>query len=235
MGGIFLSGGSGCGKTTFCKDIVNKYPDVELVIDVIRDIHKKHPYISYLPTNERQLVYTTEYIKVHQRTEFSNFISDRSLLNVLAFWKMNPKVVSYLNLEKNNTDLIILIPVPSFKWYEEHVDYFYDPIRINTYKQRAGIKEDSLIKAEVSKLFYEQDLDMYNSMKIMCENLGWNFYIPSINEDDFQSSWQQQSYVEIISTWFNPRIRKMIPKIVSNEEYDKVIKRVMGEYEWQEE
>lgn len=204
MGGVFLSGGSGCGKTTLCKNIYERYEEVELVIDVIRNIHKKYPYISYLPTNERQLVYTTEYIRVHQIKDLKFFLSDRSLLNVLSFWKMNPKVVSYLELEDSNPDLIILIPVPNYEWYKNHVSYFYDPIRINTYKQRAGLTKENLSDDEISILFYEQDLDMFNSMKTMCENLAWKYFVPSINTEtceNFQMSWQEQSWNIIVEMW----------------------------------
>lgn len=215
MAGIFLSGGSGSGKTTFCKTISSHY-SIPLIIDVLRGIHKKCPEISDLPKNEKQLIYATEYLKLHHTTEPSQFISDRSILNVLAFWGMNPDVAQYLGLQTKQPDLIILIPVPTYKWYVDHIDYFADPIRIDTYKARIGEKTAFLGRSEVATLFYEQDREMFDSMERMCEHLEWPFFIPEIdrkNIDGFQAQWQFQAHDLVMQTWeIAPRTLEDLPE-----------------------
>jgi hypothetical protein len=203
MAGIYLSGGAGTGKTTFCNVMQSQY-GISLITDVIRGIHKRHPYISDLPTNERQLIYATEYLKIHHVNEPERFLSDRSLLNVLAFWKMEPEIVHYLGLKNRGPDLLILLPVPTYKWYVDHIDYFLDAIRIETYKQRAGFPKDELTHPEIASLFYEQDRDMYTRMKSMCDYLDWRHFIPEFDRSDceyFQANWQEQAHEVIVDLW----------------------------------
>ena len=230
MGGIYLSGGSGTGKTTFCNKMSAHY-NIPLITDVIRNIHKKHPYISDLPTNERQLVYATEYLKIHHTAEPPRFISDRSILNVLSFWGLEPEVVHYLGLKRKSPDLLILLPVPSFQWYIEHISYFSDEIRISTYKKRANIDQEKLVSHEIANLFYTQDRDMFSRMKTMCEYLEWNHFIPTIDRSDvegFQPCWQEQAHDAVVTVWgINPKqmrrrkVNKMHPQEVPIEEYQK--------------
>jgi len=203
VGGTYLSGGSGIGKTSFCNKMSVHY-GIALVVDVIRNIHKKYPHISDLPTNERQLIYATEYIKIHHTQERQRFISDRSILNVLSFWELEPEVAHFLDLQNKNPDLLILIPVPSYKWYINHISYFSDPIRMSTYKKRADIEKETLNTSEIAELFYTQDRDMYDRMKKMCEYLEWRHFIPDVDRsdpDNFQRSWQQQSHDVIKNMW----------------------------------
>lgn len=235
MGGVYLSGGSGTGKTSFCSKMSAHY-GIALIVDVIRNIHKKFPYISDLPTNERQLIYATEYIKIHHTQEPQRFISDRSILNVLSFWGLEPEVAHFLGLQNKSPDLLILIPVPAYKWYIDHINYFSDPIRISTYKKRAGIDKETLNEKEVAELFYTQDRDMYDRMRKMCEYLEWRHFIPKIdrgNPDDFQRSWQQQAHDEMQTMWelesvIAKKRQKMWPVEVPPEEVNERLKRLEG-------
>jgi hypothetical protein len=235
VGGVYLSGGSGTGKTTFCNKMSAHY-GIALITDVIRNIHKKHPYISDLSTNERQLVYATEYIKIHHTSEPTRFISDRSILNVLSFWGLEPEVAHYLGMKNKSPDLLILLPVPSFKWYIDHISYFSDEMRISTYKKRAKLDQEKLERHEIANLFYTQDRDMFDRMKKMCEYLEWRHFIPQIDRndpDDFQRSWQQQSHDVMKEMWelesvLTQKKQKVWGREVPTEEVQEKLKKLEG-------
>ena len=209
MAGIYISGGSGTGKTTFCTKMSAHY-GVPLIINVIRDIHTKSPYVSHLPRNERQFVYALEYIKVHHSTNPENFLSDRSLLNVLAFWKVQPEVIGFLGLENKIPDLVIILPIPAFSWYQENISCFMDPIRIDTYKQRAGVTKAKLSETDIATLFYEEDRAMFELMKKMCEIVKWPYWVPELdreNPENYRTHWQQQAHNAVVEIW---KIRQQI-------------------------
>jgi hypothetical protein len=205
---IYLSGGSGIGKTTFCSKMRDKY-GISLVTNVIRELHSKDPGINYLTFNDRQLIYTMEYICHHLRLEqtlHERVLSDRSLLNVLAWWGVNPKVVRHFRLELAKPDLVIILPVPSMQWYATNGFYITgDPVRRDAYLARADIMNILLYDKtdySVTKLIREQDEVMYTHMCETCSELGWKHFTPRIsNWSNFQNEWQERAEDVILSEW----------------------------------
>jgi hypothetical protein len=204
MGATFISGGSGCGKTTFCNRVSERYP-ITLETNVIRSLHKEEDF-PLLPGVAKQLTYFTRYLDLHRvSSHLPNFkiLSDRSILNVLAFWEIPPETVKYLGLEVIKPDLIILVSPPPFIWYRDHIDYLKDPIRISTYKRKAGIVSE-LDDLKIAELFYDHDVFMFQDMARMCAMLNWNHFIPDekmYNIEDFQGFWQREAEAELVRTW----------------------------------
>ena len=201
MGAIFISGGSGSGKTTFCNNMSSRYP-ITLETNVIRSLHKEESF-SLLPPESKQLAYYTRYLDLHRvSAQLPTFkiLSDRSLLNVLAFWEIPPDTVPYLGLDMAKPDLVILVPVPTLDWYIGHIDYLKDPIRISTYMRKAKLTE-GLDNLGIANLFHNHDYRMYRDMVKMCELLNWNRFIPSYYVGDFQNGWQREAEEQIINKW----------------------------------
>jgi hypothetical protein len=206
LAGIYISGGSGIGKTTFVRIMAQNY-GINMVTDVIRSMHKKHPDIRDLPFAERQLIYTIEFIKLHHLTD--RFLTDRSIFDVLAWSGTSVEMIKYLGIEMHVPDLIIMCPLPSFAWYQHNIDYFtHDLVRLSAYKEKAG-KKGRLSEDDAASMIYELDRTMRNGMIQMCDTLNWPLYLIDEEIDrrpeKFQASWQRMAEKAVCLAWEIPR------------------------------
>lgn len=209
MAGIFLSGGSGLGKTTFVKLMERTY-GLKSITEVIRTMHKTHPDIKDLEFLDKQFIYEIEYFKLLHIQSF-NFLSDRSIFDVFVWTGRAPSIVKYLGLDSHPPDLLILLPTPTFEWYRENIEYFTrDMIRLNAYRDKFDLKHTNrLSEEEIATLIYGIEREHEKQMLSMCEMLDWPFFVPEIKRSDyqnFQSNWQKEAEEAIIQIWNVPRL-----------------------------
>lgn len=209
MGGIYVSGGSGLGKTTFVKLMERTY-GLRSITEVIRSIHKNKPDVRDLEFSDRQFIYELEYFKLLHINTFS-FLSDRSILDVFVWSGRSAEVVKYLGLETHPPDLIILLPTPSYEWYRTYIESFTrDMTRLNAYRDKFNLKNTNrLTEEEIATLIYGIERDFGKKMRQMCDYLDWPYFIPVVKRgeiENFQSIWQAEAEEAILQIWDVPRI-----------------------------
>lgn len=200
---IFISGGSGLGKTT----LTNKLTEVTglpIKGEVIRSLYNSDKDFFKRPFLVRQSVIFAEYLKLHQSDE--SFISDRSVLDIGLWTNLNEpsiKIETYLSLIQEN-DVIVIVPTPSFEHYDNNPGIFFDdPLRFQAYYQLEVFKYMTLEETQNDRskfLFYvwrltkeleRQFLHYVNMSKATV------IYHPA-NAEDFYS-WQTRT-IESIKT-----------------------------------
>lgn len=209
MAGIYISGGSGLGKTSFVKLMERTY-GVQSITNVIRTINKKHQEVQDLKKEDRQFIYEYEYLKLLHISSF-NFLSDRSVLDVFVWSDRNPEVVKYLGVSGHPPDLLIVLPTPSFEWYKKHIDHFTrDMIRLNAYRDLFRVKHsEHLSEDEIAQFIYTIERNFEQKIRQMCDFLEWPYFVPEAKRDDienFQTHWQMEAEEAILQTWGMSRI-----------------------------
>lgn len=198
---IFISGGSGLGKTTFTHQI-SELLKLPIKGEVIRSIYNRNPDLFSLPFLVRQQIIFTEYLKIHQSQE--SFISDRSVLDIALWTNINDpviKVESYLKYI-NPEDVIIIVPTPPVDHYLNNPGIFYDdPLRFEsyyytelykymTYEDARSNREDSL--RLIWRLTVELELRFVSLAK-----LGNLQYIHERFDPDNFYSWKDKSLTKL--------------------------------------
>jgi len=204
MGAVYIHGGAGIGKTAFCTAFAAHYK-IPAVVNILKGIYLKNPYLGELRPTDRNLVYLIEYLKIHMMNKPERFIADSSLLQMLAWGDFSPETISYLGVARNPPDLAILVPLPPLAWYEEHIEYFTgDSVRMGRYRERGGIKKPTLSEKEVILMIYEQDVEIYRKIETMLNYLDWFTFIPKLPKDDvagYQTIWEKQVQEVLIKLW----------------------------------
>lgn len=132
---IFISGGSGLGKTTFTKALTGK-TGLPIKGEVIRSLYDNNKDLFNMPFHVRQQIIFAEYLKLHQSNE--EFISDRSVLDIGLWTNVNAPMIRIESYVKyiNPEDVVIVVPTPSKQhYYDNPMIFFGDPLRFESYYQ----------------------------------------------------------------------------------------------------
>jgi hypothetical protein len=202
LGGIYITGPSGTGKTTFCKVMSANY-GFSHCIETIKTMIQKNPDIKNLDFYERQIVFIVEFIKQHHIIG-KNFLADRSLLDVLAWTDVNPEIVKHLGLFRQTPDLLVIIPTPPWSWYKHYEDKFLISTRFGNYRDKLNIPpEREIVGDNALNIMYDVERSHSKAIMDMVRHLGWNHYVAqhSLRPEEFIPSWQKDVERKVFEVW----------------------------------
>lgn len=194
---IFISGGSGLGKTTFTHQI-SELLKLPIKGEVIRTIYNRNPDLFSLPFLVRQQIIFAEYLKIHQSQE--SFISDRSVLDIALWTNLNDSVIEVESFLKyiNQEDIIVIVPTPPVTHYLNNPGIFYDdPLRFESYYYTELYKymtyEEARSKVEESlKLIWRLTVELEQRFVNLAKLGNLNYIYESFDPDNFYS-WKDKA------------------------------------------
>lgn len=222
MGGVYLTGPSGTGKTSFCRVNRNNY-GFGAITNTLTSMIDKHPGIKDLDYYERQIVFLVELLKQHHIQNI-NFLADRSVLDVLAWSDVQADLVNYLGLYQKVPDLIIVIPTPPYNWYKHHYEEVVRS-RLKYYLEKLNIDSAQKFDEPNSiQLMYDTERTHHKVIMKMLEELQWPYYIPeySFNPEGFRTSWQKDAEKKVLEVWGIDRQCENSTDPITNEERDAI-------------
>lgn len=208
MAGIFVSGGSGLGKTTLIQALNEEY-SIPLMSSFIREKHKKFPEIAQLPENDRQYIYEVGLYSLHQIRD-RQFLSDRSVFDAYVRTGRKSEIVRYVDLDVIPPDLLVIVPTPPLEWYLKKIEFFIsDNMRKIFYLEKAKHEPGEVLNEEdFANIIYTIEKKYETQIREMADLVSWKYFIPSYlssDLDNFQTTWQKQAKQAIIETWGLPK------------------------------
>lgn len=194
---VFISGGSGLGKTTFTSRI-SELLKLPVKGEVIRSLYNSHKDLFALPFLVRQQIIFAEYLRIHQLNE--KFISDRSVLDIALWTNVNDEVIkvqSYLKYIKPE-DVVVVVPTPSLQHYLDHPEIFYDdPLRFDAYYYTEIYKYMSREEAlenreEVLRHIWRLTVELEHRFVKLAQAGDFTLVYNKADPDNFYS-WQDQA------------------------------------------
>lgn len=122
---IVLTGSHGTGKTSTLDELKKEYPNIFIVEEVVRELHKKGINISENGNNKCQYAIFNTYQELFEQNK--SYISDRGLVDTLAYDR-------YLYKHNKINQIVLLNHHQAFKRYlkkNPDVVHIYFPIEFD--------------------------------------------------------------------------------------------------------
>ena len=204
MPGIYLTGPSGTGKTTFCNEVASALP-ISLRTNLVTGLFANHPELRDVRFMDKQLIITLKFMDLHNLTDTGSewCLSDRSILDVMAWSDNDPELIKLLPLTP--PAMILLIPTPPLDWYLHHSELVFD--RSKYYAMKRGFEQDHYLgwsnEFEAIKSIYEIECRHQRSIHHMIQFLGWRHHMCRYTSDVgfFQQTWQENAMEVVREIW----------------------------------
>lgn len=163
---VYLSGGSGLGKTTLAKNICKKY-GVTYKGSITRNAAKNDPNFMDKPFEYRQAMLLNKMLEFHYSDE-DRILNDRSYLDYYVWSaKVLHKKISKKGLPEtlfNPDDILIIVPTPiNVNWYLDNISIFWDDkLRREAYIQVSNYKAKT--KTDLAKVLYNVTSELENKI-----------------------------------------------------------------------
>lgn len=185
---IFVTGGSGLGKSVFCERLATEF-DLPYVSEGARTLFKDSDLES-MSFDDRQYALIAHYAALHHRTD--DLISDRSLIDILVWsYLYNDNSVSLPHLPYTN-EYHIVVPTLCSGYYERYIDkYTGDEYRKSAYLEMMCKLGIPLSPMTLHLLSSKLQLDIEE----MCQNLenrgrGCKYYVAKRGYYDNDNPWK---------------------------------------------
>jgi hypothetical protein len=181
MPGIYVSGGSGLGKSFFAEGLARALKLDYVDASVGNFLHLQD--FEKLPFEIRQLALILFYREKFTNASFRalrekrNFVADRSMLDYFAWGDIPPYPMFSALLP--TPDCLVLVPTPHIEWYVLHAEVFTrKALRQKAYAEKA---KTLLQSAELSPTtLHRVSLHYEDQLTHWCKALDWTYYRPTL-------------------------------------------------------
>ena len=203
---IYVSGGSGLGKSTFTQRLSKKL-DLEYKSEGCRDLYDTVTDFLNQDFLYRQELLVNLYRRLYEYN--GSFVSDRSVLEIIC-WTLNYSLslsveelarhanglLTNYNYNTSSNNIYVIVPTPNIEIYksiyESHIKT--DPFRLDTFKEVIKTYSDDtdlMLKCRYIALYTELVLENY------LRRFDITIIKPSYEENNYFESWQDSAYRSI--------------------------------------